>query len=145
MSTALIIVGVALFLLVDAYVIWRWMLKPHRGADDLARVPVPGEAAVTLSMGKVKLTYQEGHMSDSTEHDIHFSVPDELKVEVLGGSAGGPLEIKPPGFFGGSVSTGPGFSRAVIGSVQITEPGTYTVTAGPALSTADEPTILVGK
>jgi hypothetical protein len=45
---------------------------------------------------------------------------------------------------GSSVDTGSGWSRALVGTVQITEPGTYTITAGPAIEDGVEPQILIG-
>lgn len=145
MSTGLIIAAVAAFLVIDAVIIYFVVIKRHRGADDLARIPVPGEGTVTLSAGKVKLVYSEGKKSASDEDEIHFAVHGDLIVEITGGSTGGLLEIKPPGFLGGSVSTGPGFSRAVIGTVEITEQGVYTIVVGPKLRGAHEPEVLVGK
>ena len=47
---------------------------------------------------------------------------------------------------GSSRSTGKGFSRDLVGTIEITQPGTYTVTAegDPGLD-AVEPQILIGK
>jgi len=146
--TALIIAGVVLFLVVDAFIIYRVVIKRHKEADDFGSVPVPGEGTITLPAGRVKITYQESrHTSGGGEHDIAFDAPGELKVEITGGSSGAPLELKAPGFSGtGSTkSTGIGFSRDVLGTIEITEPGVYTVTAGPELPTAEQPVILLGK
>ena len=62
-------------------------------------------------------------------------------------SGGDPLELQGPGFrgMGESLDTGSGWSRALVGTVQITEPGSYTITAGPAIDGGVEPQILVGK
>jgi hypothetical protein len=46
---------------------------------------------------------------------------------------------------GESADTGSGWSRALVGTVQITEPGSYTIAAGPAIEGSVEPQILVGK
>jgi hypothetical protein len=142
---ALIAIGVLAFLALDAYILYRLLYKPHKTAGQFAEIAVPGEAALTLEAGKVKLTYQESRKSSSAEHEIYFEIPDDLKVEVTGGSSGEALEIKGVGFAGAgdSKSTGPGFSRSVIGTVQITEPGLYTVTAGPEVP-GNQPTVLVG-
>lgn len=144
--TALIVLGVIAFLALDAYIIYR-VVRSHRGAGDYASISVPGETTVTLGAGKVKLTYQESERARGDEDHIYFEVPSELQVEVVGGSRGEPLEIKGPGFggMGSSKSTGPGFSRSVIGTVEISEPGVYTVSARPELPGAVAPTVLVGK
>jgi hypothetical protein len=57
------------------------------------------------------------------------------------------VEIKRSGFkgMGSSLSTGKGWSRALIGAVEIAEPGQYTVSAGGELEGAIEPRVLVGK
>jgi hypothetical protein len=146
-GTGLIILGVVVFLVIDSFILYRFMYKRHKTAGDFAKIAVPGEATVTLPAGKVKLTYQESQKSSSAEHEIYFEVPDVLKVEVTGGSSGEALPIKGVGLAGTgeSKSTGPGFSRSVIGTVQVTEPGVYTVTAGPTLDAGAEPTVLVGK
>jgi hypothetical protein len=43
---------------------------------------------------------------------------------------------------GQSQDTGRGSSRALVGTVQITQPGSYTVTAGPQIEDGVEPKIL---
>ena len=55
--------------------------------------------------------------------------------------------IKGPGFhgMGSSINTGSGWSRALIGTIQIAQPGTYTVTAQGDLPNAIEPQLLIGK
>src|SRR5215212_10963741 len=115
--TALIVLGVIVFLAIDGFILYRFMYRRHKTANDYAEVSVPGEATVTLPAGKVKLTYQEAQKSSSGEHEIYFEVPDALKVEVRGGSGGDALPIKGVGLAGtgSSKSTGPGFSRSVIG------------------------------
>lgn len=145
--TGLIIAGVALFLLIDGYILYRVMYKRHKTADDIAEIPVPGETQVQLPAGKVKITYHESHRSSSDEDEIHFNAPGELKVEVTGGSAGRPLEINEPGFrgMGSSKSTGPGYSRDVIGTVNVAEAGIYTVTVtAPEQDPALGAKVLVG-
>jgi hypothetical protein len=147
-STGLIVAGVVLFLLIDAYVLYRFMYKRHKTADDFAEIPVPGETQIQLQAGKVKITYHESHRSSSDEDRIHFSAPGELKVEVTGGSTGAPLEMNEPGFrgMGSSKSTGPGYSRDVIGTVEVTEPGIYTVTvSAPPQDPELGAKVLVGK
>ncbi|HSD24904.1 MAG TPA: hypothetical protein VLB79_11330 [Solirubrobacterales bacterium] len=145
MTAALIAIGVIAFLAVDAYVIYR-VFKSRASADDYGRFMVPGEAAVTLPAGgRLKISYQEEYVAPSSENSIEFYVPRELQIEVTGPS-GAPLEIKGPGFrgMGRSAGTGRGWSRTLVGTVEVTEPGDYTVTAGPAVDGV-EPKILLGK
>jgi hypothetical protein len=63
------------------------------------------------------------------------------------GPDGNPMEIKGPGFrgMGESLNTGRGWSRALVGTVEITRPGSYTVSAGPEIEGGVEPEILLGK
>jgi hypothetical protein len=147
MSTGLIVAGVVVFLLIDAFIVYR-VIKRHKATDDFAEIPVPGETQVQLPAGKVKITYHEAHQSDSDEHRIHFSAPDDLKVEVTGGSGGGPLEISGSGVMGlgTSKSTGIGFSRDLIGTVSVTEPGIYTVSvSGSEQDPSLGAKVLIGK
>jgi hypothetical protein len=145
MVAALIVIGVIAFLALDAYVLYR-VFGSRASADDHGAFPVPGEATVVLGPGKLKISYQEEYKAASTEHSIEFGTPAALQVEVTGPD-GNPLEIKGPGFrgMGSSLNTGSGWSRALVGTVQITEPGSYTVTAGPEIEGGVEPKILLGK
>jgi hypothetical protein len=145
MTVALIVTGVILFLILDAYVIAR-VLRSHRADDDYAEIPVPGET--TVPAGKLKLTYQESYDAPSTgDGDIDFGTPSALEVTVTS-ATGEQLEIKGPGFrgMGSSLSTStPGnWSRAVIGTLEVPA-GIYTITAGPELPGAVEPQILIRK
>ncbi len=58
-TTALIVIGVVIFIAVDVVIMTK-VLRRHKSADDHGEVPVPGEAVLTLPAGKVKLSYQEG-------------------------------------------------------------------------------------
>jgi hypothetical protein len=103
---------------------------------------------VTLPVGKVKLRYQESYRAWSGGEPgvgIDFDVPAELQVEVTSPD-GESLAIKGPGFrgMGASREVGGNWSRALVGTVEIVEPGGYTITAGPELKDAVEPQILVG-
>jgi hypothetical protein len=143
---ALIAIGVIAFLAIDAYIIYR-VFQSRARADDHGSFMVPGEATVTLPAGgKLKISYQEEYKAGGTEDTIDFGVPAALDVQVSGAS-GEPMEIKGPGFrgMGSSLDTGSGWSRALVGTVEITEPGEYTVTAGPAIEGGVEPKILLGK
>jgi hypothetical protein len=141
---ALIAIGVIAFLAIDAYVIYR-VFASRRSADDYGMFMIPGETSVTLPAGgKLKISYQEEYTAPGGEGSIEFYVPKELQIEVTGPS-GEQLEIKGPGFkgMGQSAGTGRGWSRTLVGTVEATEAGEYTVTAGPAVE-GEEPKILLG-
>jgi hypothetical protein len=146
MVVALIVIGVVLFLAFDAYVLYR-VFASRASADDYGRFMVPGETTVTVPAGKLKISYQEEYKAGGTEDDIDFAVPSALQVTVTNDASGEPMEIKGPGFrgMGESLNTGSGWSRALVGTVQITEPGSYTVKAEPAIEGGVEPKILLGK
>jgi hypothetical protein len=141
----LIAIGVIAFLAIDGYIVYR-VFASRASRDDYDSFPVPGETTVTLPAGKLKISYQEEYKASSTGDSIDFGVPDALQVSVTGPS-GEPLEIKGPGFrgYGSSLDTGSGWSRALLGTIQITEPGDYTVTANPEIEGGVEPKILLGK
>ena len=146
MVVALIVIGVIAFLAIDAVVFYK-VFKTRATADDYGMFMVPGETTVTVPAGKLKISYQEEyHAGSTTGDDIDFDAPPGLQVEVTGAS-GDPLEVKGPGFrgMGSSKNTGRGWSRTLIGTVQITEPGSYTVKAGPEVDGGVEPKILIGK
>ena len=145
MSTGLIVAIVVAFLAVDA-VIFFLVFRSRRTADDYATFAVPGEATVMLPAGKLKLSYQESYKASSSGDTIDFDVPSALSVTVTA-PTGEPLHIKGPGFhgMGASLNTGSGWSRALIGTVQITQAGEYTVVAQGDLVNATEPQVLIGK
>jgi hypothetical protein len=147
MTTALIVIGVVVFLLVD-FVILRKVLMGHKKADTHGELPVPGETTLELPAGKTTLTYQEAqHTSGGGEHEIAFYAPGDLVVTVTPAGGGDPLEIKGPGFAGtgSSKSTGIGFSRLLVGSVEVPAAGSYTVKAESAETGGlKSPKILVG-
>jgi hypothetical protein len=143
--TAVIVLAVVVFLAVDAYIIYR-VFASRRSADDFGSVPVPGQTTVALPAGKVKLSYQESYKASGSGDSIDFGAPAALRVSVVGPN-GEELQLKGPGFrgMGASLNTGSGWSRALIGTGQVTEPGTYTVTADGELPDAIEPQVLIGK
>lgn len=145
MSTGLIVLAVVAFLLVDV-VIFYFVFRSRRTADDYGAFPVPGEMSVMLQPGKLKLSYQESYKASSTGDSIDFGVPSALTVTVTA-PTGEELDLKGPGFrgMGSSLNTGSGWSRALIGSTQITQTGEYTITAEGELPNAVEPQILIGK
>jgi hypothetical protein len=144
-STGLIVAAIVAFLAIDAVIMFL-VFRSRRTADDYAKLPVPGETAVMLQPGKLKLSYQESYKAPSTGDSIDFGVPSALAVTVTA-PTGETMDIKGPGFrgMGASLNTGSGWSRALIGTVQITETGEYTVAASGELPDAVEPQILVGK
>ena len=146
MVIALIVIGVIAFLAFDIWIMRRFFAG-RASADDYGTFPVPGETTVTAAAGKLRISYQEAYKASGTEDSIDFGVPAALQVQVTNASGGDPLEIQGPGFrgMGESLDTGSGWSRALVGTVQITEPGSYTITAGPAIDGGVEPQILVGK
>jgi hypothetical protein len=145
MTAALIAIGVIAFLAVDAYILYR-VFASRAAADDYGRFMVPGETTVTLAGGRLRISYQEEYKAGGTEDSIDFGVPAALQVQVTG-PTGEALEIKGPGFrgMGESLNTGSGWSRALVGTVEITQPGDYTVAAGPEIEGGVEPKILLGK
>jgi hypothetical protein len=146
MTAALIAIGVIAFLAIDAYILYR-VFASRASADDYGRFMVPGETTVTVPAGKLKVSYQEEYKAGGDGDSIDFGVPGQLQVTVTNAANGEPLEIKGPGFrgMGESLNTGSGWSRALVGTVQITEPGSYTVSAKPAIEGRVEPKILIGK
>ena len=146
MTAALIAIGVIAFLAIDAYILYR-VFASRTSRDDYGSFPVPGEMTVTLPTGKLKISYQEEYKASSTGDTIDFGTPDALQVGVTNATGGDPLPVNGPGFrgMGENLDTGSGWSRALVGTVQITEPGNYTVTARPAIEGGVEPKILLGK
>jgi hypothetical protein len=144
----LIVPGVIVFLAGQAftlYSLFERIFSSGRSAGDLATFPVPGEAQVTLPVGKVKLRYQESYRAWSGDDGIDFGVPEKLQVGVTS-PEGESLDIKGPGFrgMGASLEVGGDWSRALVGTVEIVQPGEFTISAGPELKDAVEPQILVG-
>jgi hypothetical protein len=119
-----------------------------RGASDYGSVPVPGSQQFELPAGKVHLTYQESKKSKAMTKDadalveVAFSAPPGLQVSVAPAAGGPPLPIE--GALMTHTSTQKGRSRDEIGSVEITTPGTYTITTAPELPEAVDPQILLG-
>ncbi len=145
MVIALIAIGVIAFFAIDAYILYR-VFASRASADDYGKFPVPGELSVMASGGKLRLSYQESYKAGGTEDTIDFGVPAALQVSVTGPD-GRPLEIKGPGFkgMGSSLDTGRGWSRALVGTIELSQPGEYKVTASGAPQDAVEPQLLVGK
>ena len=133
------------FLAIDAVLLFI-VFRSRARADDYGTFAVPGQTAVMLTLGKLKLSYQESYTAPSTGDSIDFRVPSALTVTVTS-PTGETMDIKGPGFrgMGESLNTGRGWSRARIGMVQITQTGEYTVTARGDLPDAIDPRILVGK
>jgi hypothetical protein len=143
----LLVPGVIVFLALQAYTLYSLFERIFtRGKKtvEYATFPVPGEAKVTLPVGKVKLRYQESYRARSGDDGIDFGVPAKLQV-VITSPDGESLDIKGPGFrgMGASLEVGGDWSRALVGTVEIVQPGEYTISAGPELNDAVEPQILV--
>lgn len=145
MSVGLIALAVVAFLAIDAVIIFL-VFRSRARADDYGKLPVPGETAVLLTPGKLKLSYQESYKASSTGDSIDFGVPSALSVTVTA-PTGEALDINGPGFrgMGASLNTGIGWSRALVGTIEIAQAGEYTITAEGDLPDAIEPQILVGK
>jgi hypothetical protein len=144
--TALIVFGVIVFLAVDAYVLYR-VFAGRRRAADYGSFPAPGEIQVMLPAGRVKLSYQESYRaSGDAETGIDFGVPRGLQVGVVS-PEGESVEIKGPGFrgMGASIDLGSGWSRALVGTVEIAQAGEYTISVRAAPADAVEPQMLVGR
>jgi hypothetical protein len=142
---ALIAIGVLAFLAFDAWILFRYF-SGRASAGDLGTFMVPGETTITAPAGKLKVSYQEGFKASSDGDSIDFGVPSQLRVTVTNDATGDPLEIKGPGFhgMGENLDVGSGWSRARVGTVDVTQPGSYTVKAGPAIDNGVEPKILIG-
>jgi hypothetical protein len=147
MVIALIAIGVIAFLAVDAYIIYR-VFQSRASADDYGMFMIPGESTVTVPAGKLKISYQEEYKAGTDSFDdIDFAVPGQLQVTVTNDATGEQMEIKGPGFkgMGESLNVGSGWSRALVGTIQVPQPGSYTVKAEPAIEGGVEPKILLGK
>jgi hypothetical protein len=145
MTAALIAFGVIAFLAVDAYILYR-VFASRASRDDYGSFLIPGESTVNVQPGKLKISYQEEYKAGGGEGDIDFAVPAQLQVTVTNDATGEQMEIKGPGFrgMGEHLDTGSGWSRALVGTIQIAQPGSYTVKAEPAIDGV-EPKILIGK
>jgi hypothetical protein len=141
----LIVLGVVVFLAVTTYIRYRISARRRR-ASAYGAFRVPGETQVMLPVGKVKLSYQESYRAGGGEGEIDFGVPERLEVDVTSPD-GEPLDIQAPTFHGmalSSVETSSGWSRALIGTVEVAQAGEYRITARPELKNAVKPQILVG-
>jgi hypothetical protein len=143
---ALIAIGVIAFLALDAYILFR-VFASRKSAGDYGMFMVPGESTVTVPAGKLKISYQEEYKASAHDDEIDFGVPGQLQITITNDATGEPMEIKGPGFrgMGESLNTGSGWSRALVGTVQVPQPGSYTVKAEPAIENGVEPKILLGK
>jgi hypothetical protein len=144
---ALIVIGVIVFLAVDALILVK-VFKGRAAADDYGMFMVPGQKTVTVPAGKLKISYQEEYKAKHIDEDtIDFAVPGQLQVKVTNDATGEELPIKGPGFhgMGQDLDVGSGWSRARVGTVEVAQPGSYTVSASPAIENGVEPKILIGK
>jgi hypothetical protein len=143
----LIVLGVVVFLAVTAYIRYRFSARRWR-ASEYGAFRVPGETQVMLPVGKVKLSYQESYrVSVGPQGEIDFGVPARLELDVSS-TNGESLDIEAPTFHGMDISTvdmGSGWSRALVGTVEVAQAGEYRITARPELEHAVQPQILVGR
>jgi hypothetical protein len=104
------------------------------------RVPIPGEATLSLPAGEIKLTYQQGFIDPS-----FLTVPKELEVTVTG-TDGEDLPVSRPLLARSkSASSVEGYFRQRIGTVTIPSPSEYVVRVGPPPpELGNEPIVLVG-
>ncbi len=142
---ALIVAGVIAFVAIDAYIFYR-VFAGRRSAGEYGAIAVPGQTTLTLPIGKVKLSYQEAYKASGGEGQIDFDVPSALEVSVVS-PTGESLDIQGPGLkgMGSVVDTGRNWSRARVGTVQVAQPGDYTITARGDIQGAIEPRVMIGK
>jgi hypothetical protein len=143
---ALIVIGVIVFLAIDAYVLWRLFGSGNRSAA-YGSIPVPGEAKLTLPAGKVKLTYQESvHTAGGGESSIDFYPPADFSLMITSAARGPPLELRPRGASAQTVAgwlPGGPRSQTTLGSVEVAA-GEYVVRAQSSAEDLVEPVVLVG-
>src|SRR5262245_10245055 len=99
MVVALIVIGVILFLAVDALILYR-VFRGRARADDYGKFMIPGETSLTLPASPLKISYQEEDKAAGTEDSIDFGVPSVLQVNVTPTGGGDPLPVTGPGFRG---------------------------------------------
>lgn len=103
------------------------------------RIPIPGEATLSLPAGEVKLTYQQAFIDPSW-----LTVPKELVVTITGPS-GEDVPVSRPLLANKSANSIEGYFRQRISTVAIPSAGEYLVRAGPSLPVlGKDPEILVG-
>jgi hypothetical protein len=108
---------------------------------------VPGEAQFSFRTGTVSITYREAK-NYATPVGILFDEPPALRVEIANASRGETLEIKRfgvAGLAGVKAASGRGFTRKLLGTVEVRDPGLHTVKAYPELPNAVEPQILLSQ
>ena len=148
MTTALIVIGVVLFLAVDAIVLWRF-LGPGNRAGRYGSMTVPGEATLSLPAGRIRLTYREAvYTSGGGEGEpIPFYPPADLEVRVAGAD-GGALVLERgtrtstqsiAGFMPGGPS-----SSTRLGFVNVPAAGQYRISVSASTEGRVEPLVLVG-
>jgi hypothetical protein len=146
MVVALIVIGVIVFLAIDAYVLWRLLGSGNRSAA-YGSIAVPGEATLTLPAGRVKFTYQESvHATGGGESSIDFYAPADFELAVSPAAGGAALELRQRGTSAQTAAAwfpGGPRSRTVLGSVEV-EGGDYVVRVRSSAEGLVEPVVLVG-
>jgi hypothetical protein len=112
--------------------------KLFGGGEELARLEIPGEATVNLEAGTVKLRYEQRR---ETMQKQAYGAP-ELEIAVTRAGGGEPLELRPPRMQTGS--SGGKVLKVGLGSVEVTDPGTYRVTVGPSVERPEPVLVLLG-
>jgi hypothetical protein len=117
------------------------------GGKTLARhgeVPIPGEAAIQLPAGEVKLTYAESISPPKDDQGrITFSAPQDLRVTITPPAGGDALEVERLGLRSAGKYPGP-VTYASFGSVTIPTAGSYRVAAEGSHPDAVEPRLQLG-
>ena len=93
------------------------------------RVPIPGDAKLTLPAGTVRLTYQQRYINTS-----FLRLPGELKITIAG-PGGEEIPIK-RGMPSKAASESGGYARHRIGTITIPMAGEYAIHTEPDLSGA---------
>ena len=149
MTIALIVAGVVVFLVVDAYLLWRIFGGGNRDAA-YGTVPAPGQATVELPAGRVKVVYQEKVTSrgGGDSGPIEFWAPADLDLAVASEASGEPVALEPAGghhaqSIAGFLPGGPR-SRVRVGHLAVPAAGRYRVTVSGG-GTGPEPAVLLGR
>jgi len=133
--------GLALVIAVGLGIAWYVLGGFPRDHDKYGEIPVPGQAALTLPKGDVRLNFENHatHSGDSTTLDDQ---PGGLKVQVTPAEGGDPLEVDDvPSWLFSSTSGSRGHEP--YGKVDVPAGGVYLVSAsadGEPVPPAPNPT-----
>jgi hypothetical protein len=117
-------------------------LKKALTSEELARVPVPGEARVELPAGKLKVRYEEDREGRETRANrgkpVFPGPPEELEI-TLTPEGGEPLVVERTSRV--QAGMGGGTIHRLFGTVELPA-GTYTVTAATAGLSAEREALM---